>query len=162
MLKKSVETALNKQINRELNSAYLYLSMSACFESMNMKGFAHWLRVQSKEEQSHAMKFYDYVIAKGGTVILGMIEAPKAKWKSPQEAFADVLAHEQKVTGFINDLVDIAIKEEDHATNNFLQWFVKEQVEEEENAVEILSKIKMIGDAPGILLFLDHELSKRE
>jgi ferritin len=162
MLKKIMETALNKQINRELYSAYLYLSMAAWFESINMKGFAHWLRIQFREEQTHAMLIYDYVIAKGGTVTLTAIDAPKTKWKSAGDAFKDVLAHEQKVTGFINDLVDLAIKENDHATNNFLQWFVKEQVEEEENATEIVSKIGMIGDIPGHLFCLDKELSKRE
>jgi ferritin len=162
MLKKSIETALNRQINRELYSAYLYLSMSACFESLTMKGFAHWLRIQASEEQTHAMKIYDYIIDKGGTVTLAAIDAPKVKWKSPKEAFEDVFAHEQKVTGFINELVDLAIRENDHATNNFLQWFVTEQVEEEKNAGGILGRIRMTGDIPGSLFILDSELSKRQ
>jgi ferritin len=162
MLGKTVEEALNRQINRELYSAYLYLAMSAYFETANLKGFAKWMRIQAKEEQSHAFKFYDYVIARGGKASLLPIEAPKAKWASAGKVFEDVYAHEQKVTGMINALVDLAIKEKDHATFEMLQWFVKEQVEEEEHASEILAKIKSIGDVPGHLFYLDHEMGKRE
>ena len=162
MISKTVEQALNKQVNRELYSAYLYLAMSSHFESMNMKGFAKWMRVQAKEEQVHALKIYDYIIARGGTVTLLDIEAPKAKWSSAGKVFDEVYAHEQKVTAMIHGLVDLAIKEKDHATFEMLQWFVKEQVEEEENASEILAKIKSIGDVPSHLFHLDHELAKRE
>jgi ferritin len=162
MLSKTVEEALNRQINRELFSAYLYLAMSAYFESATMKGFAKWLRVQAKEEQAHAIKFYDYVIARGGKVNLIAIEAPKAKWTLAGKVFEEVYAHEQKVTGMINALVELAMKEKDHATFEMLQWFVKEQVEEEEHASEILGKIKSIGDIPGHLFCLDHELGKRQ
>ena len=162
MLKKSVEDALNKQINAEMYSSYLYLAMSAYFESITMKGFAQWLRLQSREEMAHGMKIYDYIIEAGGSPKLTAIEAPKTPWKSPQAVFEQVYAHEQKVTGLINDLMDLAMKEKDHATKNFLGWFVKEQVEEEANASEILAKIKMIGDVPGHLFWLDHELGKRE
>jgi ferritin len=162
MLKKSVEDALNKQVNAEFYSSYLYLAMSAYFESITMKGFAQWLRLQSREEMAHGMKIYDYIIEAGGSPKLTAIEAPKTPWKSPQAVFEQVYAHEQKVTGLINDLMDLAIKEKDHATKNFLGWFVKEQVEEEANASEILAKIKMIGDVPGHLFWLDHELGKRE
>jgi ferritin len=162
MLKKSVEDALNKQVNAEFYSSYLYLAMSAYFESITLKGFAQWLRLQSGEEMAHGMKFYDYIIEAGGSPKLMAIEAPKTPWKSPQAVFEQVYAHEQKVTGLINDLMDLAIKEKDHATKNFLGWFVKEQVEEEANASEILAKIKMIGDVPGHLFWLDHELGKRE
>ncbi|MCX6685502.1 MAG: ferritin [Methanoregula sp.] len=162
MISRTIEEALNKQINRELYSAYLYLAMSAYFETANMKGFAKWMRIQAKEEQTHAFKFYDYIIARGGKTNLLAIEAPKSKWTSAGKVFEEVYAHEQKVTGFINSLVELAIKEKDYATFEMLQWFVKEQVEEEEHVSEILAKIKAIGDVPGHLFYLDHEMGKRE
>ena len=162
MLSKTMEEALNKQINRELYSAYLYLGMSAFFETGTLKGFAKWMRIQAKEEQAHALKIYNYVIARGGKANLLAIEAPKTKWASAGKVFEDVYAHEQKVTGMINALVELAIKEKDHATFEMLQWFVKEQVEEEDHANEILGKIKTIGDVPGHLFYLDHEMGKRE
>jgi ferritin len=162
VITKTLETALNKQVNRELYSAYLYLSMSAYFETSALKGFAKWMRVQAKEEQMHAMKIYDYVIARGGKVTLLEIEAPKNKWASAAKVFEDTYTHEQKVTGMINGLVDLAIREKDHATFEMLQWFVKEQVEEEEQSLDILNQITCIGDVPGHLFWLDHELGKRE
>ncbi len=162
MLSKTMEEALNRQVNRELYSSYLYLGMSAWFETLNLKGFAGWMMIQAKEERAHAMKFYDYIIARQGKVVLDTIEAPKAKWSSAGKVFEEVYAHEQKVTGMINNLVDIAIREKDHATFEVLQWFVKEQVEEEANAVMICEKIKTTGDTPGHLFCLDHELSKRK
>lgn len=162
MLSKSMESALNRQVNRELYSAYLYLAMSAYFETASMKGFAKWMRLQAKEEQTHAMKIYDYVIARGGKASLEAIEAPKAKWTSAGKVFEEVYAHEQKVTGMINNLVDLAIREKDHATFEMLQWFVKEQVEEEEHASEIVSQIAILGDVVGHLFWLDHQLGKRE
>jgi ferritin len=162
MLKKSIEDALNKQLNAELYSSYLYLAMAAYMETLSMKGFAHWLRLQSKEELAHGMKFYDYLIEAGGTVKLAAIDAPKTSWKSAGTVFDQVYAHEQKVTGLIHGLMDLAIKEKDHATTGFLSWFVKEQVEEEANASEIVAKVKTIGDIPGHLFWLDHELGKRE
>lgn len=162
MLSKSMESALNRQVNRELYSAYLYLAMSAYFETTGMKGFAKWMRIQAKEEQTHAMKIYDNVIARGGKVTLEAIEAPKAKWASAGKVFEEVYAHEQKVTAMINNLVDLAIKEKDHATFEMLQWFVKEQVEEEEHASEIVSQIAILGDVVGHLFWLDHQLGKRE
>jgi ferritin len=162
MISKTMEEALNKQVNREFYSAYLYLAMSAYFESLTMKGFSKWLRIQAKEERMHAEKFYDYIIARGGKVTLGTIEAPKAKWASPAKVFEEVYAHEQKVTGMINALVELSIKEKDHASFEMLQWFVKEQVEEEEHASAILTQISCIGDVPGHLFYLDHQLGKRE
>jgi len=149
-------------VNREYYSAYLYLAMSAYFESATMKGFAKWMRMQAKEEQVHGDKFLDYLIARGGKVTLGAIEAPKAKWASAGKVFEEVYAHEQKVTGMINALVELAIKEKDHASFEMLQWFVKEQVEEEEHASEILAQIKTVGDVPGHLFYLDYHLAKRE
>jgi ferritin len=162
MLSKIIEEALNKQVNRELYSSYLYLGMSAWFETQNLKGFAGWMKVQSGEERNHAMKIYEYIIARQGKVSLGDIEAPKAKWTSAGKIFEEVYAHEQKVTGMIDALVDLAVKEKDHATFEMLQWFVKEQVEEEANAATICEKIKTVGDIPGHLFYLDHELSKRK
>lgn len=162
MITKTLETALNRQVNRELYSAYLYLSMSSYFETAGLKGFAKWMRLQAKEEQMHAMKIFDYIIARGGKVTLEDIEAPKGKWASAGKVFEDTHAHEQKVTGMIHGLVDLAIREKDHATFEMLQWFVKEQVEEEEHASEILNQIRVVGDVPGHLFWLDHELGKRE
>ncbi|MDD1693318.1 MAG: ferritin [Methanoregula sp.] len=162
MISKTMEAALNRQVNREIYSAYLYLSMSAYFETATLKGFATWMRLQAKEEQDHAMKIYDYVIARGGIASLEAIEAPRAKWTSAGKVFEEVYAHEQKVTGMIHALVDLSMKEKDHATFEMLQWFVREQVEEEEHANEILNQIKMLGDVNGHLFWLDHHLGKRE
>lgn len=162
MLSKTMEEALNKQVNREFYSAYLYLAMSSYFETICMKGFARWMRAQAKEEQAHGEKIYDYIIARGGKTTFADIEAPRAKWASTGKVFEEVVAHEQKVTGMINALVDLAIKEKDHATFEMLQWFVKEQVEEEEQALDILNQIGIVGDVPGHLFYLDHHLAKRE
>lgn len=162
MISKTMESALSKQVNRELYSAYLYLAMSLYFESVSLKGFAKWMRLQAKEEQAHAMKIYDYLLARGGKVTLMDIEAPKGRWASAGKVFEDTYAHEQKVTGMINGLVDLSKKENDHATFEMLQWFVKEQVEEEEHASDILNQIRIVGDIPGHLFWLDHELGKRE
>lgn len=161
MIKEKIENALNKQLNAEMYSSYLYLSMSAFFESENLKGFAHWMRIQAQEELVHAMKFFDYVHERGGLIALTTIDAPPTKWQSPLAAFNHVFEHEQKVTGLINDLVDLAISENDHATNNFLQWFITEQVEEESSAGEIVQKLKLMGDASGGLFMFDRELGQR-
>jgi ferritin len=162
MISKTIETALNKQVNRELYSAFLYLAMSSYFQTVNLKGFAKWMRVQAKEEKVHALKIYDYIIARGGKATFDAIEAPKNKWASAGKVFEDSYAHEQKVTAMINGLVDLATREKDHATFEMLQWFVKEQVEEEENASDILNQIRIVGDVPGHLFYLDHQLGKRE
>ena len=161
MLSKKMANALNGQLNAELYSAYLYLSMEAYFQAANLPGFANWMRVQVQEEQFHAMKFYDFINERGGRVILAQIQAPSNEWDSPLAAFEAVLAHEQKVTGLINDLVDLAIQEKDHAANSFLQWFVDEQVEEEDNAGTIVGQLKLIKDSPQALFLMDKELSQR-
>jgi ferritin len=161
MINKKVQDALNRQCNREMYSAYLYLSMSAYFQSLNLKGCANWMRVQTQEEMVHAMKFYDHVIQRGGRVVLADIEAPPTEWKSPREAFEKTYEHEQKVTGLIHDLVDLAIAEKDHASVSFLQWFVTEQVEEEESASDLAEKLKLIGGDGNGLLMLDKELGQR-
>jgi ferritin len=162
MISKKMEKALNDQINAELYSAYLYLSMSAYFEAGNLPGFAKWMRIQWQEEVMHALKIYDYVNERGGRVILKSIDGPPAKWKSPLDVFQATYKHEQVVTGRINGLVTQAVAEKDHATNAFLQWFVTEQVEEEKSADEIVQKLKRISDAPGGLYMLDKELGQRQ
>ncbi len=161
MIKEKIQEALNKQLNAELFSSYLYLSMAAYFESINLKGFANWMRVQTQEELVHAMKFYNFIIERGGKAVLSAIEGPPTQWKSPLAVFEHAYQHEQKVTGLINNLVDLSIAEQDHATNNFLQWFVAEQVEEEASADEVVQKIKLMGDASGGLFMLDQELAQR-
>jgi ferritin len=162
MMTKKMGKALNDQINAELYSAYMYLSMSAYFEAENLPGFAKWMRIQWQEEIMHALKIYDYVNERGDKVVLKSIDEPPSKWKSPLDAFQATYKHEQIVTGRINDLVNMAEAEKDHATNAFLQWFVTEQVEEEKSADEIVQKLKRISDAPGGLYMLDKELGQRQ
>jgi len=161
MIKERMQESLNRQLNAELYSSYLYLSMSAYYSSINLKGFANWMNVQAQEELMHAMKFYNFIIKRGGKVTLSVIEAPPKEWDSPLAAFEHVSKHEQKVTSLINDLVDLSISEKDHATNNFLQWFVTEQVEEEASADEVVQKLKMVGESSGGLFMLDRELGQR-
>jgi len=161
MLTKRIETELNKQINAEMFSSYLYLSMAAHFESQSLKGFANWMRIQAKEENAHAMKFYNYVCERGGKVTLNTIDAPKTNWNSILEVFEEVVTHEYKISSLINNLVNVAAEEKDHSTNNMLQWFVAEQVEEEANAEELVAQIKLIGDNGYGILMLDRELATR-
>ncbi len=161
MLKKKMLKALNEQINAEMFSAYLYLSMEAYYQSISLGGFASWMRVQAQEEMTHAMKFYDFVNERGGKVTLEAIDKPESTWETPLAAFEAVLQHEEHVTDLINNLVDLAITEKDHATNNFLQWFVSEQVEEEASASEIVEKLKLIRDNPSALFMVDSELGTR-
>jgi len=161
MLNKEMEKALNVQVNAEMYSAYLYLSMSAYFQPKSLGGFASWMRVQAQEEMVHAMKLYDFINERGGRVILEPIEAPPTEWDSPLATSEAVYEHEQKVTGLINELVELALEKHDHATNIFLQWFVSEQVEEEDSANDVVEKIKLMGDARGGLFMLDRELGQR-
>ena len=161
MLKKKMQKALNEQINAEMYSAYLYLSMESYFQSISLGGFAAWMRGQVQEELMHAMKFYDFVNERGGRVTLESINKPESSWKSPLVAFEHILKHEQLVTSLINDLVELAIGEKDHATNIFLQWFVTEQVEEEASVGEVVDKLKLIQDNSSGLFLLDAEMGKR-
>jgi len=161
MLKEKMLKALNGQINAEMYSSYLYLSMEAYFQTVSLKGFANWMRSQVQEELFHGMKFYDYVCERGGRVTLQSIKKPESSWKSPLVAFKHIQQHEELVTGLINDLVDLAMAEKDHATLNFLQWFVAEQVEEEASVGEIVDKLKLIKDDTSGLFLLDAELGKR-
>ncbi|MEO0258906.1 MAG: ferritin [candidate division WOR-3 bacterium] len=162
MLTNRMEEALNRQIVEEMYSAYLYLSMSAYFASLNLMGFSHWLYVQYHEELEHAEKFFKFIIERGGRVKLGAIKEPEFEWKSPKDAFEAVVKHEKYITSRIYELVDIAEQEKDRATFAMLQWFVNEQVEEEAHSEEILAKLEMIGDHKQGLLMLDRELAQRK
>lgn len=160
-ISKKMEDAINKQVNAELYSAYLYLGMSANCTEMNLKGMANWLYVQAQEEMTHAMKFYRFILERNGHMNLPAIEGVPSDWKSPLQMFEVAYEHEQKVTGMINNLADIAISERDHATASMLNWFVDEQVEEEANSSEIAGRLKLIGESKDGLFMLDKELSTR-
>lgn len=161
MIKENIENAINDQINAELYSAYLYLSMSASFDDQNLDGFANWMRAQADEEVEHAMRFFDYLNERGGRAELDAIEKPKKNWESPLEAFEDAYEHEQYITERINDLSDLAEEENDRATLNMLQWFVEEQVEEEDSVDQIVQKLKLAGGSKSSLLMLDSKLGER-
>ncbi|HOH46475.1 MAG TPA: ferritin [Candidatus Cloacimonadota bacterium] len=161
MISKSLNKAINNQINKELFSEYLYLSMSAWFAKENLDGFANWMLVQAQEEHFHAMKFFNYVIERGGEVELLAIEKPAKEFKNPLNAFKAALEHEGFITKSINELMDLAIKEKDHASRSFLQWYVDEQVEEEANADRIVNQLKMVGDHMQGIFMLDRELGQR-
>jgi ferritin len=161
MIDVKMEKAINDQIVAEMYSAYLYLSMAAYFDGEGLSGLAAWMRVQFQEEQMHALKMFDYVGERGGRVRLGAIDAPPSRWDSPLDVFERTLAHEQMVTGLINKLVDLAHELSDHASDNFLRWFVTEQVEEEDTADSIRRQLKLIGDNGQGLLMLDRELGTR-
>ena len=162
MLSKKLEDAINEQINKELYSGYLYLSMSAYCESESLPGFAGWMRAQAQEEVEHAMRLFDYIGARGGRVVLKAIEMPPPVWKSPQEMFEQVLEHERMVTGLINQLYELALQENDYATQMELQWFITEQVEEEESAGQVVDQLKRVGDQPMGLLMMDRQLGERQ
>ncbi len=161
MLSQKMTDAINGQANREFYSAYLYLSMSAYFESLKLKGMANWMRVQAGEELVHAMKMYDYVVAAGGRGKMLAVEEPQFTWASPVEAFQHVYNHERVVTGLINVLVGVAVAEKDEATKSFLQWYIDEQVEEEESSDTVLSKVKAAGNDASALQVVDKELGQR-
>jgi len=161
MLGKAVQDAMNEQIKNELYSAYQYLSMAAYCESVNLPGFARWMRVQAREETEHAMKFYDFILDRNGRVVLQAIEGPVVEFGSPLEVFEQALEHEQRVTGMINDLYELAVGENDYASQTFLQWFVREQVEEEKNAGDVVETLKMVGDRSEAIFLLDRELGQR-
>ena len=161
MLNKKMYGALNKHMNVELYSSYLYLSMSSYANSIGLKGAANWFMVQYQEEMVHFMKFYNYINSQGEHVRLAPIAAPPEEYKSPLDMFEQTLKHEQFITTCINELTDLALKEKDHATHIFMQWFVTEQIEEEENDRDIIGKLKLIGDNGQGLLMLDNELATR-
>ena len=161
MLSQSMQKKLNEQVRNEIYSSYLYLSMSAHFQAVNLVGFAKWMAVQSKEEYGHAMKIYEYIHDRSGRITLDAIAKPPATFKKPLDVMKQVLEHEVSVTAMIHELYDLAIKEKDYPTLVMLQWFVTEQVEEERTASDIIEQLKMIGDAPAGLMMLDRQLASR-
>ena len=161
MLSQKMQDALNDQINAEYYSSYLYLSMSAWCEQADLKGFAHWFRIQSQEELLHVAKFFDYVFDRKGRVVVTSIQAPPADWKSPVDVFQAALAHEQHVTARISKLASLSAAENDFATHTLLEWFINEQVEEEASVDVIVQQLKLAGDTPAVLFMLDRELGAR-
>jgi len=161
MLSTALHKSINEQINKELYSSYLYLSMGAFFEEQNLAGFAHWMYVQEGEEREHGMKFYKYLVDRGAKVELKAIAAPETTWKSNLEVFKQVQKHEAAVTASINALYELALSEKDFASQIMLQWFITEQIEEEKNAAEIVQKLEMIEAKGTAVLMLDHELGHR-
>jgi ferritin len=161
MITQAVQDAMNEQINKELFSSYLYLSMAAYFEEKNLPGFAHWMYKQADEEREHGMKFYEHLAERGGRVMLKAIDAPKTDWTSSLELFQEVAEHEAKVTASINALYELALKEKDYPAQVLLQWFITEQVEEEKNAAEIIANLTLIEERGTAVLMLDHRLAKR-
>lgn len=162
MLSRKIESALNEQIKYEYYSSYLYLAMSAYCDSQNMSGFAKWMRMQSDEEMTHALKLYDFVLNRDGQIKLKSIPEPPQKYTSLESIFKQVYEHEVHVTGLINKLYELANKENDHATSVELQWFIQEQVEEERSSKEIWEKLKLAGNNSSALLMLDQELAQRQ
>jgi len=161
MLSKKIQDALNKQLNAELYSSYLYLSMAAFFQANDLAGMAQWMQVQATEELLHVQKYFDYIGDRHGRVLLAAVDGPPTEWSSPLEVYEKGLEHERLVTSLINKIVDLALEERDHSTNNFLQWFVGEQVEEEATAAGIVGQLKIVGDNSGGLYMLDRELGQR-
>ncbi len=161
MLSEKMEQALNDQVNAEIASAYIYFSMVAYFESLGLSGFSSWMRAQTLEELTHAEKIFTYINERGGRAIMKAIPKPQSEWDTPHAAFEAAFQHELMISGRINKLVDLALKESDHATNNFLQWFVAEQVEEEAAVEAVVHKLKLIEDTRGGLFMLDKELGAR-
>ena len=160
-LSNKLEKALNDQINLELCSAYAYLGMAAYFESTPFTGFGKWMEVQSKEEQGHAQRFFKYIVERGGKVTLGAITEPKCDYGSPLEAFKASLGHEQRVSASICALYELATAEKEYATLSFLKWFLDEQVEEERNVGDILSKLELVADNRGALYQIDKQAGRR-
>lgn len=154
--------ALNEQINAEIYSAYLYMSMAAYCEGLQLPGFAHWFKLQAQEEMTHALRFFNHAHERGGQVTLKAIKAPETSWPSPLACLEAVLKHECLVTGLINKLVSLARQQQDYASENFLQWFVKEQVEEEASVREVIGKLKLVNETPGGLFMLDKDMCARQ
>jgi ferritin len=162
MITEKITKALNDQINAELCSHYLYLAMAAYFQEENLKGFATWMRKQAGEEMTHAMKIYDHVVERNARVVLQKIDAPPVKWGSPLAVFEEAYKHECEISKKINNIATMAMAENDHTTNVFLNWFINEQVEEEAQALDIVNQLKMVGESKGGLMVVDHHLGKRE
>mgnify|MGYP006296583589 CR=1 FL=1 len=162
MFNEKVQKAMNDQIQHEIESAYIYLSMAAYFDDMNLPGFGQWMKIQFEEEMAHAFRFYNYIFERGGRVKLQAIDQPPIDFDSPLAAFEAALEHEQKITGDINRLYALAIDEKDYPSQTFLQWFIDEQVEEEEHVGGVVENLKMVGDNSHAILMLDRELGQRK
>ncbi len=162
MINEKVENVLNSQINKEFYSAYLYLAMSAYFDEIGLYGFSNWTKVQAREEVDHGMILFDYIIERDGTVKLTQIEAPDKDFQNPVQVFEKILEHEKYVTESINCVASMSEDECDLATRHFINWYISEQVEEEANARDVITKLKMFGDEKSSLFHLDQELGKRE
>lgn len=161
MISEKMQAALNDQIQKEMASSYLYLSMSAWFAAKNLSGFAHWMSIQAEEERGHAMKFFSYLLDRGGEVRLQALAAPQGAWGNSLEAFREVAAHEAFISASINSLYELAQAEKDYPTQILLQWYISEQVEEEKNAAEIVQQLELIDARGTAVLMLDHRLGKR-
>jgi len=161
MLKENILGALNKQMNAEFYNSHLYLGMAAWFESQNLPGCAHWMKLQAEEERGHALRFYKHIVERRGTAKVDAVKAPPAAYKSPLAAFEAALAHEDSVSATINDIISSATDAKDYATVSFLQWFVNEQVEEEAQTDAIVQQLRMAGESKGGLMQIDHHLGKR-
>lgn len=162
MFAKKVQDEMNLQINKELYSAYLYLSMAAHFEAANLPGFAHWMKIQAGEEQGHAMKFFEFINERGGRVLLDAIEKPPLEFTTPLNIMEEVLKHEKYITSRIDTIYSVAVAEKDYASQSFLKWFLDEQVEEEKNATQIIEMLKMAGEKGHALLMIDRQLAARQ
>lgn len=158
---KTIENILNKQMQAEFSSAYLYLSMAAWFECQNLPGCAHWMRKQAEEEAEHAMKFFDYLAVRGCTIRLGALPEPKCEWNNATDVFEGVYAHESAVTEMICAVMEQARKDKDYVTENFIAWFINEQLEEEASSLQILEKFRKMGESPILLVMIDKELAAR-
>lgn len=161
MISKSITRALNEQITNELNSSYSYLAMSAHFASRNLNGFAHWFRVQYEEERGHALRIFDHILERGGEVALSVVTQPQKSWDSPLSAFTEACAEERRIAKSIDELIDLAAGEKDHATRILLDWFVTEQVEEERITTEIVDQLQMVGDSQIGQFMIDERLKSR-
>ncbi|MFN3691896.1 MAG: ferritin [Fervidobacterium sp.] len=162
MINEKVAKHLNEQLGKELYSSYLYLSMASYFDSIDLTGFANWMKLQAKEELGHAMKIYDFLYERGTRAELPALEKPKSEWESPLSAFKAAYEHERFITESINKLLELAKEEKDYATEQFLQWFIKEQVEEEAQTELIVRKLQKLGDSYVALYMLDKELGSRQ
>lgn len=161
MISDAMQKAINEQINKELYSSYLYLSMAAYFEGNNLPGFAKWMYVQADEERGHGMKLFEHLVERGGRVTLAPIAGPQTAWKTNLEVFKQVQSHEAAVTASINTLYEVALDEKDYPAQVLLQWFITEQVEEEKNAADIVQQLELIDARGTAVLMLDHQLGKR-
>lgn len=161
MISANITRALNDQITNELNSSYTYLAMSAHFSARNLNGFAHWFRVQYEEERSHALRIFDHILERGGAVALSVVTKPAGSWETPLAAFTEARDEERRVAQSIDELIDLAAGEKDHATRILLDWFVTEQVEEERITTEIVDQLQMVGDSRIGLFMIDERLKSR-